>query len=186
MGKVKSPVQEPMGDAGETIGNTQLGIGTVDPTVFEMVLAPGGFDTDAGEQKNARDKTKLRFFFDRGGNAMVRFEGSVNLRFKKKLRIVIDDDCTIIAKKNVSLSCDGDLSLFGKTSASVGSENGVTAFSGGTKPIATVGSTVRVTILPGTLAIVGAADPATHVVSGFVTGAVLDGTVQTGVPTLLG
>ena len=182
MGKVRAPVDEPVGDAGETIGNTQLDIGISNPIVFEMVLAPGGFESEEGEQNDATPKTKLRFIFDRAGNAMARFEGNVNLRFKKKLRMVIDDDVTIIARKNVSLTCDGALSLIGKKSASIGTEGGSLALNSGTKPIATVGSTVRVPILPGIIPVISA----TGAPIGFVGPGILDATVMSGNPTLLG
>ena len=106
----------------------------------------------------------------------------MNLRFKKKLRMVIDDDVTIIARKNVSLTCDGALSLIGKKSASIGTEGGSLALNSGTKPIATVGSTVRVPILPGIIPVISA----TGAPIGFVGPGILDATVMSGNPTLLG
>lgn len=179
MGKVRNPIPEPVGDDGEDSANNQLGIGTDELTVFEMVLCPGGFDTDAGEFKANAEDVKLRIFFDRGGNAMARFEGSVNLRIKKKLRLTVDDNVQIFCKKNVEFQADGMVRMIGKKGASVGTEGGALELNGGTKPIATVGSTVRVAItIP--IAITTPQGPGT-----ILSGQFLEGVVQTGNPTIL-
>ena len=49
VGHVRAPVPEPTGDDGEDSGNSQLGIGTDEDTVLEVVMARNGFDTHAGD-----------------------------------------------------------------------------------------------------------------------------------------
>jgi len=154
MGKLKRPVAEPVGEDGETSNLEQLGIGTTEDIVFEMVLAPGGFDGGNGDQKDVketRDLTKLRIFFDRGGNAMARFEGAVDMRVKKRLKLTVDEDIDIIGKKRISIEATEILRLIGQNGLELGTGGGVTAINGGTKAVAYVGSPVTVTVPPGLL-----------------------------------
>lgn len=180
MGKVRKPVPEPVGDEGETIPNTQLGIGTDEPTVFEMVLCRGGFD-DVGDFKADAEDVKLRVFFDRGGNAMARFEGAVNVRIKKKMRLTVDDNIQIFCKKNVSIEADGTVTFNGKKGFNLGTGNpgGAVTLNGGSKPVATVGSTVRVAITVPINVLIGTT-PAV-----ITSGQFLEGIVENGNPTIL-
>jgi hypothetical protein len=181
MGRVQSPVPEPAGEEGENSNNIQLDIGTKADVVFEMVLARNGFETDSGEFKADAEDVKLRIFVDRDGNMMGRWEGSVNLRVKKKLRLTVDDNIDIFCKKNVSITADGSIALNGKKGASLGTGNpgGALALNAGTKPVASVGSTVSVAItIP--LVITTPQGPGT-----IVSGQTLEGIITTGNPTVL-
>ena len=186
MGRVRAPVPEPLGDAGETSNLEQLGIGTTEELVYEFVLAKNGFETDSGEFKGDAADVKLRMFFDRGGNAMARFEGSVNLRIKQKLRLTVDDDVQIFCKKNASIQADGKLELTGKSLASLGTKGGNVVLNGGTKALATVGSRVKVTIAPGTMVMIVVPPATVPAPYPIVAGSVLEGVVASGNPTILG
>jgi hypothetical protein len=183
LGLVQKPVLEPAGDAGETSANNRLDIGVDEPVVFEMVLAPGGFDGDTCDPKDpkeTRDATKLRIFFDHAGGMMARFEASVNLRVKKKLRIVADEGFEFETNKQFKVDAES-IALQAEKSLKLGAGSGSTMeLNGGTKPIATVGSVVR-TVITVPLAITTPAGPGT-----ILSGQMLVGSVQTGNPTILG
>jgi hypothetical protein len=179
VGYVRSPTGEPVGDAGEDSNNNQLEIGTSEQVVYELALARNGFETDSGEFKADPADVKLRIFVDRAGGMMARWEGSVNLRVKKKLRLTVDDDITIFCRKNVSLEAEGTVRLVGKQGAELGTGGGGLVLNSGGKPVASVGSTVRVMIdLP--LAVVTPAGPGT-----VTPGQILTGVVSSGNPTIL-
>lgn len=185
MGRVRSPVPEPTGDDGETSNLEQLGIGTDDEIVYEFVLSKNGFETDAGEFKADAGDVKLRMFFDRGGNAMARFEGSVDLRIKKKLRITIDDDVQIICKKNASITADGKLSLTGKSLVDVGTDGGAVVINGGSKAVASVGSLVRIVITTPAFVNVIIPPAVLPVPAPIMPGTILEGIIVSGNPTIL-
>jgi hypothetical protein len=182
MGYVQSPTGEPTGDAGEDSNNNQLGIGTSEPVVLEFALARNGFETDSGEFTASPADVKLRVFIDRGGNMMARWEGSVDLRVKKKLRLTVDDDVAIFCKKNASITADGSLKLIGSKGAELGTGGGVLTFNNGSKPLSTVGSIVSIIIPPGVLQVISP----TGSPIGVVGPGTLEGVVKTGNPTLLG
>lgn len=180
VGKIHVPTQEPTGDAGSTSDLEQLEIGTDEIIVYEVSLAPGGFDTDASlPVQNIRELTKLRFFFDRGGNAMLRAEGAVSLRIKKKLRIRVDDDIEVFGKGRFLLDVDGSLDIVAGSSLNISTSGGVIKLNGGSKPVATVGSIVRVTVTA-PVPITTSSGPGT-----ISAGAILTGIVASGNPTLL-
>lgn len=182
LGSVHTPTQEPTGDAGGTSDINALGIGTDknNPIVCELSLAPGGFDTHAGlPQKNIRDLSKLRFFFDRAGGAFLRFEGALAFRVKRKLRLRVDDNIDIIGKKNLTIDVDGTGTLRAGSLLELTTDGGVVKLNGGSKPVATVGSIVRITIIAPVPIL-------TPVGQGTIlTGAVFTGIVSTGNPTVL-
>ena len=178
-GRVRSPVPEPTGDAGESSNLAQLGIGTEEDTVFEFCLAKDGFETQAGEFVGDAADTKIRIFFDRGGNGMARFEGAVDLRVKGKMRVTADDDVALSCKKNISVSAEGKMELRGDKLVSVGTDGGTVQLNSGGSAVASVGSIVRVTVtVP--VPIVTTLGPGT-----ITPGAVLTGVVTTGNPTIL-
>ncbi|MFA5436631.1 MAG: hypothetical protein WC372_11390 [Candidatus Neomarinimicrobiota bacterium] len=179
MGYVRAPTGEPVGDAGEDSNNNQLGIGTSEQVVFEFALAKNGFETDAGEFQAKPEDVKLRIFIDRAGNMMGRWEGSVNLRVKKKLRLTVDEDITIFCKKNVSLTAEGSVKLIGKKGAEVGTGGGALALNGGGKAVAHVGSVVKVSIaIP--LQVATPNGPGTVLPGQFI-----EGVITSGNPTIL-
>lgn len=181
IGKVHTPVPEPSGSSGSTSDLNQLGIGIDEPIVAEFVIAPGGFDSGDGSAQDVRNKTKFRMFFDRAGNGMLRAEGAVSVRVKKKVIIRTDDDIDIFCKGNLNIVAEGTARIEGKRGLDVTTGGGgALKINGGTKPTATVGSIVTVSItapLPITLA-----DGTPGVVAA---GAVLQGLIMTGNPTVL-
>jgi hypothetical protein len=186
VGKVHTPLQEPTGDDGELTNNDSLNIGKDEPIVFEFAITPDGFDTDNGgvvDADVARDATKLRMFFDRGGGGMLRAEGSLNVRSKEDIYITADGEIVIHGKEGVRIQsgeASGFLKMVGSDALELGTDGGVLKLNGGTKPVATVGSTVQI-IIPVPIPIVTTAGPGT-----ITAGAVFQGIVQTGNPTILG
>jgi hypothetical protein len=186
VGRVRAPVPEPTGSAGETSNLNQLNIGTDEEVVYEFVLARGGFESDAGEFKGKASDVKLRMFFDRGGSAMARFEGSVDLRVKKKLRITVDQDVQLFCKGNVSMQSDGKLDLTGNALASIGTKGGSVTVNGGSKAVAHVGSRVKVAItVPVAVMVQDKPPPAPPSPGVIVSGQILEGVVLSGNPTIL-
>jgi hypothetical protein len=148
-GKVRSPAPEPDGDKGETDAITQLKLGTEKdaPIIYEVVVAPGGFAAESGElsDKTIRNKTVLRFFFDRAGGTFLRAEGNVLLSCHKKLRVKVSEDIVIDGKTNMAVTVDKDITINGKSSVSI--TGGVVRLGKGQSPVAAVGDLVEI-ILP--------------------------------------
>ncbi len=179
-GKVQAPVPEPNGAAGSTNDLSALGIGgNSAPVVFELTVAPGGFDGDTGmPQQSAQAGTKLRIFFDRAGGTMLRTESSVSLRVKKKLRLRVDDTIEVFAKKSVAIESETTARLFGKNIVDIATGGGVVRINGGSNAVAHVGSTVRITTTVPVPVIVGG-------VPGTISaGAIFSGTVTSGNDTV--
>lgn len=179
LGKVHNLVPEPVGDAGSTVDLQQLGIGTSSVTVFEFALAPGGFDSTAGQPQEARDKTKFRMFIDRAGGAMLRAEGSVSFRTKKKLRIRADEGFEVFTKGSAIIEAEQGLRIQGRN-LELATNGGTVSINGGTKPVAHVGSQILITtVVP--IPVIGPGLPPTAAISA---GAVFSGSVSTGNPTV--
>lgn len=143
VGLAKDFVAEPANGANSEL--SQLGIGKDNPIVCEVVLAPEAFGADKGSlEPDTSKKTRLRYFFDKGGSAFLRSEGSVLLYVRKKLRVIAQDNIDVSTKKSFTLVAketgrvDGGslLELTGK----------VTKLNGGSKAVATVGSIVEVVL----------------------------------------
>lgn len=168
----------------------QLEIGTEEPLVCEVVLSPDGFNAEDGATtEDSVPNTVLRYFFDKAGNCMMRTKGSVYVRIEKKFRISVDDDMNIVGKTNFRIDFEGTGRIAAQSFLDIVS--GVVRFNNGKNAIATVGSTVEVTITPGIIPITGTVTPA-GVVAGFIGTPVggpiptLSGIVKTGNPQLLG
>lgn len=182
VGKVHTPIPEPAGDKGCQSDLDQLQINK--QIYVEFVLAPQGFDTTTGTPSNAnvKDNTKVRFFFDEEGSAMLRCEGAVVMRTKKDLWITSDKTLKLHGKENVIIESgpnSASIRISGDKSMELGTNGGVIKLNGGSKPVATVGSMVNVTVtVP--IPIVTSAGPGT-----ISAGAVLIGQISTGNPTIL-
>lgn len=141
-GLLKDFVTEPPTGAGSDLA--QLGIGT-NPIIWEVVIAPGGFDAESGDiDQSTSKKTTLRYFFDKAGNAFMRCEGSVLLVCHKKLRVTVSDTIEISTKKSLTMTAGTTGRLDGGKLLELTAKT--TKINGGTKPIATVGSIVEVRI----------------------------------------
>lgn len=182
IGKVHNPVQEKVGDAGSTSDLNQLGIGVDVPIVAEFAISPGGFDTDVGAPVTsgnvARDNNVFRMFFDRAGGMMLRAEGAISVRVKDKLRIKADGDIDVLSDGAIAIEAGGPINIQAGGGINI-TGDGVIKLNGGSKPVATVGSTVSiVTTVP--IPIQTSMGPGT-----ITAGAVFSGNVQTGNPTVL-
>lgn len=183
VGKVHNPVQEKVGDEGSTSELEQLGIGTDDPIVAEFAISPGGFDTDVGAPVTAgnaaRENNVLRMFFDRAGGGMLRAEAAISVRVKDKLVIKADGGCDIISEDGpINVEASGPINITAGGGINI-TGDGVIKLNGGSKPVATVGSTISiVTTVP--IPIQTSSGPGT-----ISAGAVFQGNVQTGNPTVL-
>jgi hypothetical protein len=185
VGKVRQPLPEPAGDSGsvslygETVG------GSSDNIAVELGVVPQGFDAGTGALEDlAQGGTKLKLVFSELGGVFLRAEGKVGLRIKQKLQLDLDDDMNVNAKGFVRFNSEKQIDLRAKNGMNISTEKGVISFNGGSKPIATVGSTVNVIVSAPIPIIIGAPPGGTP---GVITaGAVLQGQVASGNPTLLG
>jgi hypothetical protein len=161
---------------------SQLGIGTTDPTVCEVVIAPDGFDADSGDrQSDVTKKTVLRYFVDKAGGVMLRATGSLYCRVDKKLRVRVRDDIELLGKKDLRVEVEGIGRI--QAGASLDVSAGVLRLNGGSKPVAHVGSQLKiVTIAPIPITVVVGGVPSPGVIA---IGAVFTGMVVTGNPTIL-
>lgn len=159
-GLLKDFVPEPSSGGGSDI--SAAGIGS-EPIVWEVVIAPDGFDPDNGAiDANTPKKTKLRYFFDKGGNAFLRTEGSVVMVCHKKLRAVVSDDIAISTKKNFTLTVGNTTRIDGGKLLELTAK--LTKINGGTKPVAHVGAVVECRITVPLSGIAGAGPAALPVV----------------------
>ena len=147
-GTVHQPVTEPPGDAGEFDQNVAFGLGQGEdnPIVCELIVAPQGFIAESGSPDSAEKITKLKFTFDKSGNSFFRTEGNLNIRVKKKIRLAVDEDASLVVKGGLSLHSDKKLRLEGNSGIDITSSDGVLTFQGGDAPVAAVGSIVDVVI----------------------------------------
>jgi len=180
IGTFSDIVKEPSADGGGQISNLeQLGIGTDadEPIVCEIVLSPGGFVADTGGlTENATKNTTLRFFFDKKGSTFLRCKGSILLTTDEKFKVV--------APKGMEFESEESIVFRAKTFAITGPElceigGKLTKINGGTKPVATVGSAVSMTVLV-PVPIMTTAGPGT-----ILSGAVFSGVITSGNPTIL-
>ncbi len=178
IGTVHQPTPEPAGDAGSlSLYNEVVEDG---PVVVEVALAPQGFDAGTGAvEKEAQAGTKLKFLFSKNGGAFLRAEGTVGLRVKNKLQLDVDGDFSLNCKSFVRINSDKKIELRAKNGLDISSEKGVVRINGGSKPVATVGSTVNVIISVPVPIVVGGT-PGT-----ITSGAVLQGQIASGNPTVL-
>lgn len=154
-GRVHNPVPETDRDAITDEAVTE--VGKTEPIVYEFTLAKNGFKVEDGSPiPSAGNLVKLRFFFDRVGNAFIRFDGNVGVLCKKRLRLRVKDAMEIFADSTFSMAVKSDAKV------TVGGTLELTAavlkINGGKDPVAHVGSQVSVT-LPPTLLMVSPTPP---------------------------
>jgi hypothetical protein len=187
IGQEHNPALEPAGDDGATSDMEQLGVNTDNNINVEFLVAPGGFDSTSstfGDGIDSRDVTKFRFVIDRGGNVMMRSEGSVVVRVKEKLRVRVDGDVEIFSDDgNMTLQSKGLMRLQGGDALELATDGGVVKLNGGSKPVASVGSQINIVTTVPIPILVSAPAPGTPGV--ISAGAVFNGMVTTGNPTIL-
>ena len=178
VGNVKQPTPEPAGDEGsldlynEVIGSNEVAI--------EVGIAPQAYDAGTGAvESNALNGTNLKFVFTREGGAFARFEGKVGLRIKDKLQLDVDGEIIVNCDENITMNSDKKIALRSQSGVDISAKKGVIRLNGGTKPVATVGSTVNVIItVPIPISVGGT--PGT-----ITSGAVMQGQIASGNPTVL-
>ena len=157
----------------------QLELGTEEPIVCEIVVAPNEIEAEDGSvSPDTPEASTFRYFFDRRGGCFMRAEGSIMLATKDRLRIKARGDIELISEEGGirlegsgtgRIQCGGQLDI----------SSGVVAVNGGSKPVATVGSVVQVAItVP--IPITTSAGAGT-----INAGSTLTGVVSTGNPTVL-
>jgi len=180
IGTFSDIVKEPsVDDGGQDSNLNQLNIGTDDdePIVCEIVLSPSGFVADTGGlTKDATENTTLRFFFDKKGSTFLRCKGSILLTTDEKFKVV--------APKGMEFESEESIVFRAKTFVITGPDlceigGKLTKINGGTKPVATVGSAVSMTVIA-PIPIVTSAGPGT-----ILSGAVFSGVITSGNPTIL-
>lgn len=180
-GKVMDPHKEP-GSASVILGElTRLGFGK-EPTVCEVLLAPGGFEASSGNfsAESVRDKVRFKYFFDRGGNVFIRAEGSVLAVIQKEAVLYAKKNVTVHCDKSFSLSAKDALELEGKAYAHV--KGGIVKLGPGTTPVARQGDPVMITIPVAQLTGLVAGVPFTGVMNMT---APIFGTIMSGSPQVL-
>lgn len=190
IGQEHNPALEPTGDDGATSDMEQLGVNTDHRINVEFLVAPGGFNSNTGmfgDSVNSRDVVKLRMLIDRGGNVMLRSEGSVVMRVKEKMRLRVDGDLELISSEgNITVQADGLCRIQGGSTLELATDGGVVKLNGGSKPVASVGSQILITAQVPIPVMVQVAPPPAPPVPGVITaGAIFSGNVSTGNPTIL-
>ncbi len=147
IGQLRDTVAEPQDGATSNLNQLGIGVGSDNPVIVEVAIAPDGFSADNGAPNgDTPDQTVLRYLFDKKGNAFLRSEGSVLLMTRKKLRVVSEDSIDITTKKSFSLKVSDTTRIDGGDLLEL--VGGVTKINGGSKATAHVGSVVecRITI----------------------------------------
>jgi hypothetical protein len=181
-GRVHDPVPEVDEDA--LVDQQVAELGKTEPIVYELTLARGGFNgEDSSLLPNTGSLVKLKFSFDRAGNAFLKFNGNVGLLCTKKLRLRVKQEMEIFADNTFNMSVKNDAKVtVGGTFELTGK---VIKFNGGKTPIATLGSTVTCTLPPNLLMAVPG-PPGFAPIGGVPMMLQIAGSVTSGDATLLG
>lgn len=148
VGKVSDPVGEPTGLEGNQPDIDRLNMAKDDGyIVAEVVISPDGFNAETGSVASpaVKNSTHLRFFFDRSGNTFLRCE-SVFVRTRKRFSVKADEGIELESKKHVNISAVSGLTLDGGDFSHL--KGKTVRLGGGTKQVARMGSTVRITLPP--------------------------------------
>lgn len=149
-GKVHAPMPEPSGDAGETTNLEKLGIGTDknNPIIYEVVVAPKGFNTQNGEPENdnTRKAVVMRYFFDRKGGAFLRSQGSMLISVKKQFMLHVTEQITLQGEKNALIKMKKGIDIDGGDYSHI--KGGVVRLGPGVTPVARQGDIVTFTLPP--------------------------------------
>ncbi len=138
--------------------------------VYEIVVAPQGFDPETGSTKDAKALV-MRFAFDKEGNALLGGTGELAVYYKKKITFRTDDSFNVQAGKEITMKASTGAIIDGGSHAHV--KGGTVKLGPGATPVALQGSMVQVSIpyipvpVPGSPPLV------------------LFGTIVTGQPTVL-
>ncbi len=181
-GKVFSPVGEPDGDAGFSDEINALHLGTDELIVCEVTVAKGGFKAGSGDVASGatHNQTKLRFFYDRGGNIFLRAEGSAFFGFKKDLKVRVVGNAALKCKQ-FTLDTDEGFQVLGGPLVEI--KGDVVRLQAGTQPIARQGDSVAIVLPVAQVSGTVSGNPFTGTIT-LVTP--LYGSIISGNPNLLG
>ena len=147
MGKVYAPLAEPEGAI------PGVGVGDDNPIVFEIAVAPQGFDAETGDPATPATvkNTVFHFVYDRKGNMFTRFAGDVALQMKKTLSLTVDGDITITGKKSFVLNATEGATINGGASTHI--KGTIVRLGPGAIPVARMGDVVTsfITMMPCTI-----------------------------------
>lgn len=143
---------------------------SIGDVVYEVTVAPQGFDPATGAIQDAKALTQ-RFVFDKSGNALLGGTGKLSIYYKKNINIYSGASIDIQADSSASLKASKGATVDGGAFTNI--KGKVVRLGPGAKPVATTGSLVRIT-LPFTPVPVPGSPPL-----------VLFGTVTTGTSTVL-
>jgi hypothetical protein len=144
-GRVHDPVPETDTDA---LADEQVvGLAVTEPVVYEMTLAKNGFNAEDGSPiVGAGNLVKLRFVFDRAGNAFMRMDGNVGILCKQRLRVRVKGPMEVFADNAFSLTVANDARV--QVGGVFALSASVLKYNGGSRPVAFVGSQVAITLPP--------------------------------------
>ena len=142
-GKVKDTVPE-MGDVDFQSDIDQLGIQS-DIVLYEVDIIPGGFNAETGYtvNKDAPKNARFKFFVDRAGGTFVKASGSIFVGSAKKIRIKAKEGVEIQSEQGMSIQAKNEM-LLKSQSAHVQAD--VVRLGAGSKPVATQGALVQITL----------------------------------------
>jgi hypothetical protein len=138
--------------------------------VYEVTVAPQGFDPTTGAIKDAK-ALKQRFTFDKGGNALIAGTGELSVYYKKRITIHSAEAVTVKSDKTLDVTAANGATINGGPFLNL--RGGVVRLGPGSKPVATQGAMVQVAF-PYTPVPIPGSPPLT-----------LFGVIVTGEPTVL-
>jgi hypothetical protein len=123
-----------------------IGVGKDNPIICEVAIAPDSIEANSGAIDTKTPKaTKLRYIFDKSGNAFLRSEGNILVVARKTLRIIADEDIRIDAKKNFTLTVTDSTTINGGKLLALSGD--IMKLNGGTRAVARVGDQVQISIV---------------------------------------
>lgn len=184
IGSVEQPTLDI--DTDETTRRAALGVGTdsTNPLVVDIALAPAQFTSDGGafeDPQALKNATKMRLLVDKTGNVywgsrgglVLNYDKGVNISTKGDMNFEADGFITFRSKKKIRMISEGGFDF---------DSSGVVGINGGSKPVASVGSTVTCAItVPIPFTGASAAGPVTGT---LMTGGIIQGQIKTGNPTI--
>ena len=143
-GNVFSPMPEP--DGGTALAQTGVGQGSNNELVFDVAVAPNGFDAVTGDVANSGvSKTSVfRFVFDQQGNTLTRIEGKFYLHVTGTVTLDLSDDMNVTGQKSFTLTTQSGATINGGSFAAV--KGSVVLLGPGKTPVALLGGAVTSTI----------------------------------------
>lgn len=172
VGTIKDLVGVPISEiGGKEIITSE--IGTDDPIIYEVVIAPQGFEADSGvADSNTKKLAVIQYAFDKAGGAYLWARGNVVLATKNKLTIRTENDIDITTKTTFSARADKLARIDGGKLLEL--QGDVVKIGPANSPVAYVGSTVEL-VIPAPVPITTTAGPGTLLLPVKLTGLVTQG-----------